>query len=384
LVRNAISNLNAFVQEHISGMQIVQSFAAEKKEQEKFEAINAEHRKANIKAIFAYSVFFPVVEIVLALSIALLVWKGAAVQVEAGIVVMFLLLLNLIFRPLRVIADKFNVIQMGMVAGDRVFKLLDNTEESSIGNIDKSLNIKGNITFQNVSFQYLPNEPVLKNIDFHIKAGQVLAIVGATGSGKTTIISLLNKMYAANSGSIYIDEMNIDSLSIATVRANVGVVLQDVFLFSDTIYNNLTLWNDDIAKDEVVQATKMIGLYDFIMKLPGGFDYNVMERGATLSVGQRQLISFARALLYNPSILILDEATSSVDSESETLIQNAIDTLLTNRTAIVIAHRLSTIKKANNIMVLHKGEVVEMGTHDSLLAQKNHYATLHQMQYGNT
>jgi ATP-binding cassette, subfamily B, multidrug efflux pump len=381
-VRNAVSNLNSFVQEHIGGMQVVQTFAAEKKEYKKFMAINAEHKEANIKAIFAYSVFFPIVEIVLALSIALMVWKGAAIPVSAGTIVAFILLLNLIFRPLRVIADKFNVIQMGMVASERVFKLLDNEDvtlnkESGVTN-EK---INGSIIFDKVSFSYLPNEPILKEISFSINKGETIAIVGATGSGKTTIISLLNKLYTIDSGAISIDGKNIDDFSIATLRKNIGLVLQDIYLFSDTIYNNITLWNANISREKVQEATKLIGLHDFIMQLPQNYDYNVLERGATLSVGQRQLISFVRALLYNPSILILDEATSSVDTESELLIQNAIDRLIEGRTSIIIAHRLSTIQKATKIIVLDKGEVKEMGSHQELLLQNGYYSKLYNMQF---
>jgi ATP-binding cassette subfamily B multidrug efflux pump len=383
MVRNAVSNLNAFVQEHISGMQVVQSFAAEDKEFKKFEKINGQHRDANIKAIFAYSVFFPVVEIVLALSIALMIWKWADVSISSGVVVMFLLLLNLIFRPLRVIADKFNVIQMGMVASERVFKLLDNNDVAYNDTTkDENEIINGDIVFENVAFSYLPNEPILKNVSFHIKQGETVAIVGATGSGKTTIISLINKLYKIQSGAITINNKSIDDYSLIALRKNIGVVLQDIYLFSDTIYNNITLWNDTITMDEVIQATKLIGIHDFIMQLPGNYNYNVMERGATLSVGQRQLLSFVRALLYNPSILILDEATSSVDTQSEGLIQQAIDTLIQGRTSIVIAHRLSTIQKANKIIVLHKGDVKEIGSHLELLQLNGYYATLHNMQFG--
>jgi ATP-binding cassette, subfamily B, multidrug efflux pump len=381
-VRNAISNLNAFVQEHLSGMQVVQAFAAEKQEYQKFEKINEQHRNANIKAIFAYSVFFPVVEIVLALSIALMIWKWADVSVSSGVVVMFLLMLNLIFRPLRVIADKFNVIQMGMVASERVFKLLDNDDVTI--NDSKTNEIKkfdGNIEFENVSFSYIDQVPVLKNVNFSIKQGETVAIVGATGSGKTTIISLLNRLYAIDKGIIKIDNKNINQYTLDALRSNIGVVLQDIYLFSDTIYNNITLWNNKITLDEVITATKLIGIHDFIMQLPNNYNYNVKERGATLSVGQRQLLSFVRALLYNPSILILDEATSSVDTESELLIQNAIDTLIQNRTSIIIAHRLSTIQKADKIIVMHKGEVKEMGTHQSLIFQNGYYANLHKIQF---
>jgi ATP-binding cassette subfamily B protein len=381
-VRNAVSSLNAFVQEHIGGMQVVQAFNAEKNESRKFKEINAGHRDANIKAIFAYSVFFPIVEIVLALSIALMVWKGAAIPVSGGVIVLFILLLNAIFRPLRVIADKFNVIQMGMVASERVFKLLDNNDlpDEVPGAADTVF--KGKIEFKHVSFSYLPNEPVLKDISFEIQQGETVAIVGSTGSGKTTIVSLLNKLYQIQEGSISIDGTNINEYPMGTLRKNIGVVLQDIYLFSDTIFNNITLWNPDISRERLVEATKMIGMHDFIMQLPGNYDYNVMERGATLSVGQRQLISFVRALLYNPSVLVLDEATSSVDSESEALIQKAIDTLIKGRTSIIIAHRLSTIQKANKIIVLEKGSIKEMGSHRQLLELNGVYARLHQMQFG--
>jgi ATP-binding cassette subfamily B protein len=311
-----------------------------------------------------------------------MVWKGAAIPVSGGVIVLFILLLNAIFRPLRVIADKFNVIQMGMVASERVFKLLDNNDlpDEVPGAADTVF--KGKIEFKHVSFSYLPNEPVLKDISFEIQQGETVAIVGSTGSGKTTIVSLLNKLYQIQEGSISIDGTNINEYPMGTLRKNIGVVLQDIYLFSDTIFNNITLWNPDISRERLVEATKMIGMHDFIMQLPGNYDYNVMERGATLSVGQRQLISFVRALLYNPSVLVLDEATSSVDSESEALIQKAIDTLIKGRTSIIIAHRLSTIQKANKIIVLEKGSIKEMGSHRQLLELNGVYARLHQMQFG--
>ncbi|MBA4195992.1 MAG: antibiotic ABC transporter ATP-binding protein [Chitinophaga sp.] len=381
-VRNAVAALNAFVQEHITGMQVVQAFAVEDKEFNKFKKINKEHRNANIKAIFAYSVFFPVVEIVLAVSSALLVWHIANLQINPGILVSFLLYLNQIFRPLRVIADKFNVLQMGMIAAERVFKVLDN--EDVLKNENRKLkigNIKGAIDFENVSFAY--NEPnyVLKNISFNIKAGETIALVGHTGSGKTSIISLLNRLYHIQKGAIKVDGINIEDYDVDVLRKSIGVVLQDVFLFSGSVMDNITLRNTNISREEVIAAAKLIDMHDFIMQLPNGYDYNVMERGSTLSLGQRQLISFIRALLYNPSILILDEATSSIDTESELLIQKAIDTLIKGRTSIVIAHRLSTIRKANKIIVLDKGEIKEMGTHDELLALGGFYSKLHEMQF---
>jgi ATP-binding cassette subfamily B protein len=388
-VRNAVAHLNAFVQEHITGMQVVQAFAAEDREFEKFQKINKEHRNANIHAIFAYSIFFPVVEIVLALSTGLLVWWVAhRVQVNPataaelpGRITMFYMCLNLLFRPLRVIADKFNVLQMGVIASERVFKVLDNDDYVKTQGSYAPSKIKGKIEFDKVSFAYNNDNYVLKDVSFTAKPGETLAIVGHTGSGKTTIISLLNRLYHIQKGAIKIDDMNIDDYKLDALRKDIGVVLQDVFLFSGTVIDNITLRNPEIPKEKVIEASKLIGVHDFIMQLPGNYDFNVMERGATLSLGQRQLLSFIRALLYNPSILILDEATSSVDTESEMLIQHAIDKLIAGRTSIVIAHRLSTIRKADKIIVLDKGEIKEMGTHDELLALEGYYYKLYQLQF---
>jgi len=384
-VRNAVASLNAFVQEHITGMQVVQAFAAEDREMNKFKKINAEHRNANIKAIFAYSVFFPVVEVVLALSTGLLVWwiAGKPDATSPGLLMAFILYLNQIFRPLRVIADKFNVLQMGMVAAERVFKVMDNKDEitSSDYGTHQPEYIKGNIELDNVSFAYTDEQYVLKNINFQVKAGETVALVGHTGSGKTSIISLLNRLYQVQHGEIRIDGVNINTYDIERLRKSIGVVLQDVFLFSGSVMDNITLRNPAITKEQVIEAAKMIGVHDFIMQLPGGYDYNVMERGSTLSLGQRQLLSFIRALLYNPSILILDEATSSIDTESEMLIEKAIDQLISGRTSIVIAHRLSTIRKADKIIVLDKGEIKEMGSHEELLLMGGFYAKLHEMQF---
>ena len=380
-VRNAVASLNAFIQEHITGMQIVQAFAAEEREFNKFRKINKDHRDANIKAIFAYSVFFPVVEVVLAISMGLLVWYIAGNQLDAGLLVAFILYLNQIFRPLRVIADKFNVIQMGMVSSERVFKVLDNEDVMNDTGTFEPATIKGKVEFKDVSFAYIDDNYVLKNISFTVNPGETVALVGHTGSGKTSIISLLNRLYQIQEGAIIIDDVNINDYKLDILRSRIGVVLQDVFLFSGTVLDNITLRNADITKEEVVQAARLIGVHDFIMQLPGNYDYNVMERGNTLSLGQRQLLSFIRALLYNPSILILDEATSSIDTESEALIQHAIDTLIADRTSIVIAHRLSTIRKANKIIVLDKGEIKDMGTHSELLLAGGHYATLHNMQF---
>jgi ATP-binding cassette subfamily B protein len=383
-VRNAVAALNAFVQEHLTGMQVVQAFAAEEKEFQKFKAINTEHRNANIKAIFAYSVFFPVVEIVLALSIGLVVWWTSKESMNVGTVVAFILFLNLLFRPLRVLADKFNVLQMGIIASERVFKVLDNEDfipETHKEAYQPTAALKGKIEFEKVWFAYSNEHYVLKDLSFRVEPGETIAIVGHTGSGKTTIISLLNRLYHIQKGVIRVDDINIEQYDLETLRKNTGVVLQDVFLFSGSILDNITLRNPDISRESVIAAAKLIDMHEFIMRLPGGYDYNVMERGATLSLGQRQLLSFIRALLYNPSILILDEATSSVDTESEMLIQHAIDTLIKGRTSIVIAHRLSTIRKASKIIVLDKGEIKEIGTHDELLEKQGFYYKLYLLQF---
>ena len=394
-VRNAVAALNAFVQEHITGMHVLQAFAAEEREAAKFTKINRDHRNANIKAIFAYSVFFPVVEIVLAVSTSLLIWWAAseahllratdpaAAGAMIGKMISFFLFLNLLFRPLRVIADKFNVLQMGMIAGERVFKVLDNEDfipDSARGKFAPAT-IKGKIEFDKVFFAYTGERYVLKNISFTIKPGETVAIVGHTGSGKTSIISLLNRLYHIQQGSIKVDDINIEQYNLDVLRSRIGIVLQDVFLFSGSVVDNITLRNPEISRDKVIEAATLIGMHEFIMELPGGYDYNVMERGATLSLGQRQLLSFIRALLYNPSILVLDEATSSVDTESEQLIQAAIDKLIAGRTSIVIAHRLSTIRKASKIIVLDKGEIKEMGTHEELLQHNGFYARLYEMQF---
>ena len=380
-VRNAVAALNAFVQEHISGMQVVQAFAAEEKEMKKFDAINEHHKNANIKAIFAYSVFFPVVEVVLALSIGLIVWWVAGQSLDAGMLVAFILFLNQIFRPLRMIADKFNVLQMGMVAAERVFKILDNEDVTVDQGQYAPAHIKGEIEFKNVQFAYQPPNWILNELNFTVAAGETVALVGPTGSGKTSIISILNRLYPYQAGQILLDGVLIEDYALDRLRASIGVVLQDVFLFSGSVYDNITLRNPSILPEQVEEAAKMIGMHDFIMQLPGGYQYHVMERGATLSLGQRQLLSFIRALLYNPSILILDEATSSIDTESEQLIEKAIETLIQGRTSIVIAHRLSTIRKADQILVLKQGKIIEKGTHQSLMEHGGFYKALNEMQF---
>jgi ATP-binding cassette subfamily B protein len=380
-VRNAVSDLNAFVQEHLTGMALVQAFVAEDREMKKYDRINKNHRDANIQAIFAYSVFFPVVEIVLALSIGAVVWwtsHEALVLQESrqGVVISFILCLNLLFRPLRMIADKFNVLQMGVIAGERVFKVLDNDDHltDTLDPVTITTPVTGDIKFQSVNFSYLPDQPVLRDISFEVRPGQTIAIVGATGSGKSTIINLLTRLYPLDSGRVLLDDVPIEGYDWRVLRAQIGVVLQDVFLFSGTIKDNLTLHNTDISQEKIEAAARLIGMHDFICSLPLGYDQPVMERGSNLSLGQRQLLSFVRALLYDPSVLVLDEATSSVDPESEKLIQQATETLIRDRTSIVVAHRLSTIQKADRILVLDKGRILESGNHEELIRAGGVYA----------
>jgi ATP-binding cassette, subfamily B, multidrug efflux pump len=381
IVRTAVAQLNAFVQEHLVGMYIVQAFGAEHREMEKFKVINQKHRDANIRSVFAYAVFFPVVEIILALSLGLLIWYGVVqllhYNVTTGVIVSFLMFLNLLFRPLRMLADKFNTLQMGMVAGDRIFTILDSKETLQNNGTLQPAVINGSVSFRDVYFSYKPGVPVLKGISFDIEAGKTMAVVGHTGAGKTSIISLLNRLYEIERGQILIDGHDLHEYDIYSLRKHIGIVLQDVFLFSGTIFENITMRNTNISLAQVQDVAMLLGIHDFIMSLPGGYDFNVMERGNTLSQGQRQLLSFARALLYNPSILILDEATSSVDSESEQLIQHAIDTLIKGRTSIVIAHRLSTIRKADQIIVMEKGQIIERGNHESLIADQGAYYNLY-------
>jgi len=380
-VRNAVAALNAYAQEHLTGMYIVQAFASEKREAGKFDEINTEHRNANIKGIFAYSVFFPIVEIILASSLGLLVWYGVTrilhYDCTIGVIISFYMYLNLLFRPLRMMADKFNVLQMGIIAADRVFAVLDSDEFLDDNGTVKADDIKGDVEFRDVNFSYKPGVPVLKGISFKLDAGKTMAVVGHTGAGKTSLISILNRLYEIESGQILIDCRELHEYDIYSLRSHIGIVLQDVFLFAGTIADNITLRNPDIPVAKVKEVAKMLGIHEFIMRLPGGYDFDVMERGNTLSQGQRQLLSFARALLYDPKILILDEATSSVDSESEQLIQHAIDTLIKGRTSIVIAHRLSTIRKANEIIVMDHGNIIERGNHASLIAGKGAYYDLY-------
>ncbi len=383
-VRNQVAKLNAFLQERITGMQIVQLFNREKEEKRRFDQINQAHRDANIRSVYYYSIFFPIVEVLVAVSFALIVWYGSGPlvrgSIEFGELTAFIMFINLFFRPIRAIADRFNNIQMGIVAADRIFKLIDDVD-----NIEQTTEVaapkfSGDVKFNHVWFAYQKEEWVLRDVSFHLPQGKTMAIVGATGSGKTTIASLVNQLYQQQKGDILLDDINIQSLNITSVRQQIALVLQDVFLFSGSVKDNIRLHNNDIDIQKMIDAARSIGAYEFIEKLPGGFDYNVMERGMTLSLGQRQLVSFIRALAFDPRIILLDEATSSIDTETEQLIQKAIDRLLENRTAIVIAHRLSTIAKADEILVLEKGEVKERGNHASLMAAGGHYAHLYETQ----
>lgn len=385
-VRTAVSNLNSFVQEHITGMSIVQIFNSEAREYEKFKAINQDHLKANLKAVLYNAVYFPVAEVVAASGTGLIIWYGAREVLDAegvtlGLLTAFILYVQRFYRPIRMLADKFNVLQMGIVSSDRILKVLHSQEHIQDSGTLRPKNIEGNVTFEKVWFAYKDDHFVLKNINFEVKKGQTVAFVGATGAGKSSIINLICRFYEINKGHIRIDDHDIRDYDLATLRSHIGIVLQDVFLFSDTVANNISLGNPDISREQMRAAAEAVGALPFIERLPNGFDQNVMERGATLSVGQRQLISFVRAMVYDPKIIILDEATSSVDSETEELIQQAIDRLMNGRTAIVIAHRLATIKKADQIVVLDKGEVKEVGKHEELLALGGWYASLHQMQY---
>jgi len=386
-VRNEVSNLNSFVQERVTGMKILQLFAREDIEYKNFKAINERHKKGWLKTVWYNSIFFPIAELLSSLTLGLVVWFGGLNVVlqqttSLGDLTAFIMMIPMMFRPLNQIANKFNTLQMGMVAADRVFKVLDTTSNIDDSGDAIASHFKGDITFNNVRFSYVDDEEVLKGISFNVNAGDMVAIVGATGAGKSTIINLLNRFYTINSGDVLIDNINIKDVTLNSLRRQVAVVLQDVFLFADTILNNITLRDPNISEEEVKQAAKQIGIHDFIMSLPNGYHYNVKERGVMLSSGQRQLISFLRAYVTNPSILILDEATSSVDSYSEQLMQEATDEITKGRTSIVIAHRLATVKKADNIIVLDAGEIVEQGTHAQLLEkQDGYYRNLYEVQF---
>jgi len=385
-VRTEVSNLNSFVQERITGMSIVQLFTREKIEYENFKSINEKHKKAWIKTVWYNSIFFPIAEILPSIAIGLVVWYGglnAAIDssITAGEIISFIMMNNMLFRPLRQIADKFNTLQMGMVAAERVFKIVDSNETETDRGKKKLRAFEGKVSFNDVYFSYIKDEEVLKGISFDVNSGDTVAIVGATGAGKSTIINLLNRFYEIERGEIKIDDVNISEYKLHELRNQIAVVLQDVFLFSDTIFNNITLKDEDISLEEVQNAAKEIGIHDFIMTLPNDYQYNVKERGVMLSVGQRQLIAFLRASVSKPSILILDEATSSIDSHSEKLIQDATDKLTKNRTSIIIAHRLATIQKADKIIVMDDGKIVEYGNHMQLLAKKGYYSRLYNIQF---
>lgn len=390
-VRTAVANLNTFVQEHITGMNIVQIFNSEERELEKFKKINDEHKKANLRSVLYYSVYMPVADVLMTLGTGILVAVGVwrayyNPELAAGIVghiTGLIILLNMFFRPIRMIADRFNTIQMGIVSSSRIFHLLDDQEEIAKNGTEQPKEFKGQVEFKNVWFAYNEEDYVLKNISFEVKQGQMMALVGSTGSGKSSIINLLNRFYEINNGTIQVDGKNVADYDISYLRSKIGVVLQDVFLFSDTIYNNITLNDPNITQEQVLRAAEMVGARKFIERLPGGFQYNVMERGATLSVGQRQLISFVRALVFDPKIIVLDEATSSIDTETEEMVQEAVEKLMKGRTSIVIAHRLSTIQKADTIIVLDKGEIKEAGSHEALLKLDGYYAQLNKIQYKN-
>ena len=387
-VRSEVANLNSFVQERITGMKIVQLFNREKIEYDNFVQINEKHKKAWLKTVWYNSIFFPIAELSTSITIGLIVWFGGlnAVlensSVTLGTIFLFIQLSQMLFRPLRQIADKFNTLQMGMVAANRIFKIIDTTSNiSDFGTKNKDL-INGKIVFKDVSFSYIENEKVIKKLSFKINNGEKIAIVGSTGSGKTTIVNLISRFYEVQNGSIFIGNHNIKDYKLQSLRSRVALVLQDVFLFADTILNNITLWDSSISFDRVVNAAKKIGIHDFILSLPDGYNYNVKERGVMLSQGQRQLISFLRAYIKNPSILILDEATSSIDSNSEELIQNATEKITENKTSIIIAHRLSTILNSDRIFVMSQGMLVEEGTHTELVAKKNgYYKGLYEIQF---
>ena len=388
-VRTAVANLNTFVQEHITGMNIVQIFNSEEREFKKFQAINEEHKRANLKSVLYYSVYMPIADVIAAVGTGLLLWFGAReafgrpaeMEQIGGVLIAFIMYIAMFFRPIRMIADRFNNLQMAIVSSERIFKLLDDKEPLQDSGIAQPDTFKGSVKFDHVWFAYNDEEYVLKDISFDVKPGQTVAFVGATGAGKSSVINLLSRFYEINKGEISVDGIDIKHYDVNSLRAHISVVMQDVFLFSDTIYNNITLFNKNISREKVIEAAEMVGARKFIERLPGGFDYNVMERGATLSVGQRQLISFVRSMVYDPKIIVLDEATSSIDTETEELVQGAMEKLMKGRTALVIAHRLSTIQKADKIIVLDKGRIEETGTHEELLLQRGLYYQLNAMQH---
>ena len=386
-VRTAVANLNSYVQEHIVGMNLVQIFANEKKEFNKFISINKTHLNANLKAVLYYSIYFPVMELFTSIGLGLLIWYGAGQlfeeEVTLGVLIAFIMYLQLFFRPIRAIADRFNTLQMGVVSSKRIFDLLDKDEIINSNEKISKMDIVGRVEFKNLWFSYNPNDYILRDINFKIDKGQSVAFVGSTGSGKTSIINLINRFYEYQKGDILIDDVDIRDYNSSDLRKNIGLVSQDVFLFSDSILNNITLYNDNISEEEVWSSIKKVGAEKFINSLPGKLSFNVKERGGSLSVGQRQLISCIRIMLYDPKIILLDEATSSVDSDTELMIQNAISEILKNRTSIVVAHRLSTIKEVDKIIVIESGEIKEVGNHDQLLKKGGFYNKLYQMQYKN-
>lgn len=386
-VRHQVANLNAFVQERISGIKVLQLFAQEREELENFKKINEKHKQAWLKTIWYNSIFFPIGDLCVSITIALIVWFGGRQIIgenvyDLGNIFLFIQLSQQLFRPIRHIADKFNTLQMGIIASDRVFAILDTETDTETGGEKELKEVKGNIKFEDVRFEYVAGEEILHGISFEVKEGETIAIVGATGAGKTTITNLLNRFYDLTSGAIYIDGVNIEEYTLSSLREHIATVLQDVFLFADSIYNNITLKNPAITEEEVIAAAKSIGVHNFLMSLPEGYHYNVKERGVMLSAGQRQLIAFLRAYVHKPQILILDEATSSVDSHSEKLIQEATDKMTEGRTSIIIAHRLTTVKKADKIIVLDKGKIVEIGNHEELLQIENgYYRNLYEVQF---
>ena len=389
-VRTEVANLNSFVHERITGMKIVQLFNRQKIEYDNFVKINEKHKNAWLKTVWYNSIFFPIAELSTSITIGLIVWFGGLnailedSSITLGVIFLFIQLSQMLFRPLRQIADKFNTLQMGMVAANRIFKIIDT--DSKIQNTGKNIgeSLDGSILFKNVNFSYNQNETIINNLSFNIKNGEKIAIVGSTGSGKTTIVNLITRFYDIQGGSIFLGKNDIKEYKLSSLRSKIALVLQDVFLFADTILNNITLYNPNISFDHVVSAAKKIGIHDFIMSMPGGYNYNVKERGVMLSQGQRQLISFLRAYIKNPSILILDEATSSIDSNSEELIQRATLKITENKTSIIIAHRLSTIVNSDRIFVMNGGELVESGSHQELIKKKNgYYKNLYDVQFKN-